>query len=193
MHKLRSRARSCAAFGISLLVLIASCVAPRIRLRESRVFPADGFPLAGLGPGDAGALRFDGIYLAEGDLIAVAGDKEPKYDQVGFYRFWPSGQVLSRVMDVKKLREGKAVDEIADERLPVGLLIAGYYHINGNSITLEFMMPSLRNRWELMRLEGEVLEDGRSLITRSPREYRNRLCASSRFVPVDGLRSEPDW
>ena len=163
------------------VIVLAGC---RTDMPMSEQRHAPKHPRFSLQPADYSAtdlLDFNAVYYTVQD-VPVKGGTWKAYN---YFRFWPTGHVLSDFSDHLPVRSDAEDFSHA---------FIGFFRLDGRNIVMELFAPDTGQwRWDYGREYG-VIEDGAIAVTNSQigaRSWTNREVF--RRHHIDGLERKPDW
>jgi hypothetical protein len=196
MNMLRFYRGGCLAVLAS--VCSTGCATRTVLLEGHRVFPAE--PRFTIAPREyspdelaAAGVRVDGVYVDVGwRPVELQELEEAEFARKGwrtgspFYRFWPSGHVMSRLPHTDALSSDH-VDSFERARL-------GYFEIATNGVveTELFLYDPGRGGYSYFKKRRTI--EGDTIWSDTGRMHKGEAVQLGyRFVPIEGMKAEPDW
>lgn len=174
--------RSLVHFALFLCVLVATGCRTDTAISENRHVPKS--PAFSLRPSDYSGtdlLDFNAIYYTVHEIHSATGASKA----FNYYRFWPTGHVLSDFAD--RLPSRSEAEDFSNAYI-------GFFRLEDHGIVMEFFAPNTgRWKWDYGREYG-FIEDGSIIVTNSvigARSWTNRSVFTR--YPIEGLMRKPDW
>lgn len=141
-------------------------------------------PAFSFGPGDYSGtdlLDFNAIYYTTHETHSATGPSK----SFNYYRFWPTGHVLSDFAD--HLPSRSEAEDFSHAYI-------GFFRLKDHGIVMEFFAPDTGQwKWDYGREYG-FIENGSIVLTNAvigSRSWTNRSVFTK--YPIEGLVRKPDW
>jgi hypothetical protein len=180
------------------VIMSAGCITQTIRLEGRRVWPAN--PQFTINPGNysedelrMAGIRIDGVYIRCGFRPQ---EVQEEYDEAlrrkgwrtgsPYIRFWANGRMLARVSDMDVLTAGEA------DCFEGGIL--GYFSFPTNAVVEGEEYSYDPGRGGGVYSKSRDVIEGDTLWSRTRAKHKGvPVELGYKFVPIKGMKAQPDW